>query len=409
MKAGVRLLACGMALALTASACVGHKGARVGGPLRATIVVGDVTAQRTDGQAHTLHVGETISAGESIRTGPAARVRLEAGGGRALEFGAATSSTITSARGVAMDAGSALAETGGVPWTFAARGTGIDIPAGATRVELALGVLRVGVYAGGAHVDLVGRGVDVPAYHELEFAGGIPVERTARLLTLSDGDPWDRRLLGDVLEFDREITQFGKGFDNQFAGDVTDAVFYGSFVSVSNIASVTRCAASNEPSSSDELIALVFAERLDRLDGSRYRVRTNYCSMLRERAGGGTWGLIAKERGLPLQSLLQDVLDSIKRGTTPEASGGGGGGGGFGGGGGGNPSPQPTPKSTGSPKPHPTTSPSPGPSPSPTPTPCGTLERILGLCGGASSSSGSSGGTAAPNCTIVDALLDPNC
>ena len=407
MKPVARVLACVVALAFAGPACVGHKGQRAGGALRAAIVVGDVTAQRIDGQAHALRVGETVATGESIRTGPAARVRLESGGGRALEFGASTSSTITSAKALAMDAGSALVETGGVPWNVDARGTGVGIPSGASRLELGLGVLRVGVYAGAAHVDLVGRGVDVPAYHELEFAGGIPVERAPRLLTLSDNDPWDRRLLGDVLEFDREIVQFGTGFDNQFAGDATNAVFYGSFVSVTNIASVTNCVASKPASASDELIGLVFAERLDRLDGSRYRVRTNFCSMLNERSGGGTWGLIAKERGLPLQPLLRDVLDSIKRGTTPEAAGGGGGEGGGGFGGGGNPSPQPSPRPTGSPKPKPTQTPTPGPSPSPSPTPCGTLEKLLGLCGG--SSAGSSGAAAQPNCTIVDALLDPKC
>jgi len=409
MKPYARVLACVAALALAAPACVGHKGPRAAGALRAAFVVGDVTAQRADGTAHALRVGETIAAGESIRTGPGARVRLEAGGGRALEFGAATSSTITSKNAVALDSGSALAETGGVPWNFDARGTGVGISTGASRVELALGVLRVGVYGGGAHVDLVGRGVDIPPYHELEFAGGIPVERDPRLLSLSDNDPWDRRLLGDVLEFDRDIDQFGKGFDNQFAGDATDAVFYGSFVSVQKISSVTSCATSST-SASDELIGLVFAERLDRMDGSTYRVRTNFCSMLNERSDGGTWGLIAKERGLPLQPVLRAVLDSIKRGTTPQASGGGGSGGGGFGGGGGNPPRQPSPKSTRSPKPKPTQSPTPGPSPSPTPTPCGTLEKLLGLCGGsASTSGGTSGADAQPNCTIVDALLDPKC
>jgi hypothetical protein len=221
-------------------------------------------------------------------------------------------------------------------------------------------------------------------------------------LTLSDADPWDRRLLGDVLEFDHEISQFGDGFNKQFAGQAASPAFYVDFVSLSSTSFLQRYL-NRDPA--EILIGLVLAQRfVDKVGSNTARV---FPPMLGERQQGATWGLIAKERGLPLQPLLQAVLDAIRHGTTPQAAGGGGGGGGFGGG---NPPRQsPSPQPTGKPKPKPTHSPTSNPTPPPSPTPCGTLEKLLGLCTGAGSAGSSASTNAPPACSITGVLLDPKC
>ncbi|TMK19789.1 MAG: hypothetical protein E6G68_05445 [Actinobacteria bacterium] len=406
MKPLARMLVATAALLLAAPACVGHKGALAGGALRVASVAGEVAVQPQGLASKALHEGDVVRPGSALRTGKDGRVRLEDGADRALELGTDSEATLVSASTVSLDLGSALAQTGKGVFSFDSRGIGVRVSGGAARLERALGVLRVGTYAGTAHVDLLGQGVDIPAYRELDFADGVPVDRNPSPLTLNDGDPWDRRLLGDVLEFDREITQFGDGFNRQVSGLVTSAAFYEPFVGVPR---VTNVVAHQPPATkpADTLVALVFAQRLDRLDGAASRVTRNFTAMLNERTLGATWGLIAKERGLPLQPLLQEILASIRRGTAPQAASGGGGGGGGGFGSGNPPRQSPGPQPSGSPKPKPSKSPTPPPSASPSPTPCGTLDRLLGLCGGAGTSS--AGSNAPPPCTIVGVLIDPTC
>jgi hypothetical protein len=402
MKITLRRLAAVVALMLAGTACFGHANDAATSELKVAKVTGDVTVQAPGGETRALREGETIRAGSAVHTAKDSSARLEGGAKRAVELASNTQATIVSADTVALDIGSALGEAGSGELSFDSRGVGVHVSAGTARLERLLGVLRVGVYAGKARVDLTGRGVDIPAFRELDFAGGIPVDRAPRPLSLNGTDQWDRRLLGDVIEFDQEISQFGTGFNNQFAGQTAEPAFYRGFVGVSNVTFIGNFS-NQDPA--EILIGLVMAERLQAKNGSN--VQRSFASMFGERAAGATWGLIAKERGLELQTLLQGVLDAIRRGTTPSSPGGSGGGNG----GGGNPPNRPTPGPTTSPKPKPTGSPSPTPSPTPTEPPCTQLERLLNLCPGSGSGSQSAGTSAPPppDCSIVGVLIDPEC
>ena len=403
MRNTARALIVAAALAVFAPSCVGGDRAIPGGGLRATKVVGTVTVQPQGEAARTLREGDVVRPGSALTAGPGARVRLEGGEKRALELAGDTRASILGSRRISLDNGSVLGETGEGSLSVDATGMNVRLNDGAARVIRQLGTLHVGVYAGDAHVDLLGNVVDIPAYRQQDFSGGSAVERTPVPLDLKETDPWDRRLLGDVIELDAKLNQFRRGFNAEFGGQAADPVFFVAFVSLRRAAEVAATA-QEDVTAGDTLIGLVFAQRLAARDGNDSRVGRYFSEMTAEFRLGATWGLIAKARGLDLRLLLPAVLDAIRRGTTPAASGGGGTGGGGGGAG-----PEPTSRPTSRPRTGPTASPSPSPSPSPSsPPPCPILERLLGNCpdAGTTDTGGSGGGQ---GCSIVGVLLDPEC
>jgi hypothetical protein len=389
------------ALALFAPSCVGGERAVPGGGLRATKVLGSITVQAQGSAARTLSEGDIVRPGTRITTGPGARVRLASGEKPAIELGGDTRAALLGSRRMSLDHGSALGETGEGSLSFDATGMNVRVNDGAARLVRGLGTLQVGVYTGEAHVDLLGTVVDVPRFRQQEFSGGVAVDRVPAPLELHDNDPWDLRLLGDVIALDARLTQFRRGFNAEFGTQGADPAFYVAFVSLRRAAQVVGTA-QDDVTTADKLIGLVFAQRLASRDGTDTNAGRYFAEMIAEYRLGASWGLIAKERGLDLRLLLPAVLDAISRGTTPEPSGGGQGSGGGGGA-------QPTSRPTSRPSPGPTPSPTPSPSPpQPPPPPCSILDRLLGNCRN-QGAGGSGGSNSAPDCSILGVLLDPEC
>lgn len=392
-------------LLLAAAGCVGRGGGGANGSFRAADVVGSVVARFPGAEARALHKGDDVPAGSVLKTASDAYVQLEGGDGELVELQADTQVTLVDGSHATLEIGKALGVTGeDRPFTVESRGTAVRVAAGgATRVERLLGALRVAVYRGSARVELLGRGLDVPGLREIVIAGGVPLEREARPLTLSATDRWDRRLLGDVLDFDQELTQFGTGFNSEFGGKAIAPAFFTTFVALPSLAFLRSQVPTSEPS--EVLVGVVFAQQLSARSGGPAQLPNLFAQMLDLRNQGASWGLIAKEKGLDLRLALQGVLDAIRRGTAPPqgagTGGGGGSGGGSGGGGGGStPGPKPSPSPTASPSEPPPEEPPPGEE-------CSLLETLLGTCPEASTA----GGDPAPadECSVVGVLIDPNC
>ncbi len=388
------------ALTLAAPACTSGGGGD-GGDFRATRVAGSVVVQMPGEASRALREGESVPAGTSFKTGRGARVRIESGG-RAIELDGESEATLLGSGRMSLELGRILAEAPGArTLSFDSRGVTAQVTGGATRLERRLGAVRVGVYSGATRVDLLGRGIEVPRLRQLDVAGAVPLQRVPAPLLLSAKDPWDRRLLGDVLDFDANLDQYARGFNAEFGAEAVTSEFFTPFVTLASYRLVDEPLRVLEPA--DILIGLVFAQRLATRAGNPRRVKAFFDEMRALRELRATWGLIAKERGLDLQALLRSVLDSIRRGTAPPAPGGPAGPSG--------PQPTPSPSPTTSPRPRPTGSPSPSPSPSPTPTECSVLDRLLGTCDEATGSGGSGGGQSTNNdpCSVLGILLDPNC
>ena len=408
-RAAVTLVACVVLVAAGAS-CVGGGGGGGDGSFEVAEVSGSVSVRAPGAALRTLERGDDIPAGSVVKTGAAdSFVRLEGGAGRAVELLADTQVTMVDTRTVTLDIGRVLGQTGTQqPLTISSRGTVVQVSVGgSSRVERLLGALRVAVYAGSSRVELLGRGVEVPRFRELVVAGGVPLEREPRPLTLSATDRWDRRLLGDVLDFDRELGQFGTGFNAEFGSVPIAPRFFANFVTLPSVGFLRAQLPTNQPA--EILVGVVFAQQLAAKAANQLQLPQFFTELVGLRDQGATWGLIAKDKGLDLRLALQGVRDAIARGTAPEPAPGGGGtgggGGGNGGGGGGNgggggppPGPEPSPTPTGEP-----TEP---PDDEPPPEDCSVIETLLGQC---PEPTGNAGSAAAPSCTAVEALLDPNC
>ena len=400
----------GVVLVAAAAGCVGGGGRGANGSFEATDITGSVTVRAPGAAGRALEEGDTVPAGSVLKTGANdGFVRLESGSGRALELLADTQVTLVDARTASLDLGRVLGQTGTEqPLTIESRGTVVRVSVGgASRVERLLGALRVAVYQGSSRVELLGRGVEVGRFRELVVAGGVPLEREPRPLTLSATDRWDRRLLGDVLDFDRELGQFGTGFNAEFGSVPIAPRFFTNFVSLPSVGFLRAELPTNQPS--EVLVGVVFAQQLAAKVSNQAVLPQLFSQLVGLRDQGATWGLIAKEKGLELRLALQAVRDAIARGTAPPpqsgggpgGGGGNGGGGNGGGGGGGTPGPEPSPTPTDEP-----TEPPPG-GEDPPPEECSLLETLLGQC---PESAGTTGGSrAAEPCSAVDALLDPNC
>lgn len=394
-----RLAVGATALMIAAPACTGDGGGD-GGDFRATSVAGSVTVQAPGEASHTLREGESVPAGTSLKTAPGARVRLESGG-RAIELDGESEATLLGPNKMQLELGRVLAEAPGArTLSFDSRGATAQVTGGAARIERKLGRLSVGVYSGVARVDLLGRGIEVPRLRQLDIAGAVPLQRVPSPLQLSDKDSWDRRLLGDVLDFDANLSQYARGFNAEFGAEAVSSEFFTPFVTLTSYSLVDGPLRALEPA--DILIGLVFAQRLAARSANAARVKPIFDELRALFGLRATWGLIAKERGLDLRTLLQAVLDAIRRGTAPPAPASSPGPGG--------PRPTSSPSPTSSPRPRPTRSPSPSPSPSPTPTECSVLDQLLGTCdqagpGGSGDGQASSSG----DCSVLGILIDPNC
>ena len=406
-RAGRMVVAC-VVLCAAGVSCVGRGGGGGSGSFEAAQVAGSVSVRAPGAAVRTLQQGDDVPVGSFVKTGSTdSFVRLEGNAGRVVELLNDTQVTLASARTASLDIGRVLGQTGTEqPLTIESRGTVVRIAVGgASRVERLLGALRVAVYQGSSRVELLGRGVDVGRFRELVVAGGVPLEREPRPLTLSPTDRWDRRLLGDVLDFDRELGQFGTGFNAEFGSVPIAPRFFANFVTLPSVGFLRAQLPTNQPA--EVLVGVVFAQQLATKASNQAALPQLFNVLVGLRDQGATWGLIAKEKGLELRLALQGVRDAIRRGTTPPtppdggggSGGGGGNGGGGGGGGGSTPGPQPSPTPTGEPT-------EPPPDEEPPPEECSVLETLLGQC---TQTGGNTGSPAARNCSAVEALLDPNC
>jgi hypothetical protein len=409
VRRSAQVLATAVVLVVAGTGCFGRGGGGANGGFLVAEVSGSVVARSPGETARSLRKGDNVPSGSVLKTAaePETFLKLEGDDKQVLELQKDTQITIGSARSATLEIGRALGEAGaGQPFTIASRGTAIRVAAaGVARVERLLGTLRVGVYRGSAQVELLGRGVDVPALKEVVIAGGVPLEREPRPLTLLATERWDRRLLGDVLNFDRELTQFGAGFNSEFGAKPLAPRFFTAFVVLPSLSFLRPELPTTQPA--EVLVGVVFAQLLSARAGGPATLPRFFDELLGLRDAGASWGLIAKEKGLDLRLALRGVLDAIARGTAPTpppGSGGGGtgGGGGSGGGGGGStPGPEPSPSPTASP-----TEPPPE-EPPPPPEECSVLEILLGTCEqGASNDPGTA---SVEECSVVAVLVDPNC
>lgn len=240
---------------------------------------------------------------------------------------------------------------------------------------------RVGVYAGGVGVDLVGAGrasgpdgeqTAVSPYQQLDLSGGTPAPRPLPLRYLSS-DPWDARLLAEAISVDRQVVDLTRSLTAAYGREPRPLAFYTDFAAVEGLlaAALPRLAPVDQDGAfgppADTLVGVVVAELL--VTRAALAPEQAAEEIRRLRRDGATWGLILVRRDLGPEDLRSGIDAALRRRAReqelapPPA-----------------PPPPPIPPPEPSPPPpSPSPSPSPQPSPTPSPTPDGgsPLDPVL--------------------------------
>lgn len=376
----LRVAASAIALTLLAPACFwSHKNVDLGvffltEQTGAVEVRTAVTAPWTVAPA-----GARVAPGSTLRIGPGGTAKLTRGEASTVEIRPFQSTPaellVSSPSEVGVSAGDVLVTSAAaVPISVRAQDVTTSSATGTYRVDRRLS-LRVGVYDGSANVASSGGSIDIGPLREGILSAGLP--RTLEPLHFDTQDPWDRRLLVDVIDLDRELESQGRAYESGFGASVSSVRALGVLDPGTSFGFVAKYLASKR--SSDILLGtvltlLVKAHR----GGSRGRILDDVMSA---REQGATWGLLARQNGVDAAEYRDDLARAIGLLTgdihpqpvvrpspvpTPTSS----------------PSPHPSPSPTMSQHPNPSPSPSPShsPPPSPTPTPCSPIDQLLHNC-----------------------------
>lgn len=218
--------------------------------------------------------------------------------------------------------------------------------------------VRVGVYQGRATVDSSEGELVVPSLREGVVSGRV-LPRAVVPYVIHADDPWDRRLLGDVISLDDSLRAQASGYEAQFGAHLKDVGVLSPIAQESGVALSFARPYLGRMRSGDVLAGIVLAVQVQKKHGDVASVVFPRLVSLMDQ--GATWGLMARDRGVALGAYRVGVERAVALLTgsvrpSPSAS------------------PQPSPTPSTSPTPTRTPTQSPGPTPPP-----GRLEAPTGL------------------------------
>lgn len=183
--------------------------------------------------------------------------------------------------------------------------------------------LVVGVYEGSALVVGNGSSLSIPALRQAVVVGVGRIPDDVRPLALDDDDEWDRRFLGGVLELDRRLTAFGRGFEALVDDEVaTPSLFRAILPALADAPLTEGLLAARSPG--ENLVGLTLVGMAD----GPFEERFERVFDLRD--DGARWGLVAADLALDPPAVVDAVetaidLAPLEIAAPEEAPGGGGG------------------------------------------------------------------------------------
>lgn len=184
----------------------------------------------------------------------------------------------------------------------------VTVGAGAAKLERSASLVA-GVYEGSAIVAGQGRSLSIPPLRQAAVVGvgRLPDEGGVRPLQLDEDDEWDRRFLGTVLELDRRLVAFGRGFEAILAPDeaITPSLYQTLLPALAGAPLTGDLLA--ERSAGENLIGL----SLVALDDAPFDDSYEHVFELRD--AGARWGLIAADRGYEPPEVVDAVELAIDR------------------------------------------------------------------------------------------------
>lgn len=256
----------------------------------------DAVLELEDGSTRPAVEGERVPRGATVRAGRTG-AELDTRGRRVL-LGADTAVTVVDGARQVLRGGFVLVDSSDAP--------GLELQGSAATVTTAEGSLvrvdggsltRVGVLRGGAaDVRAAGRraSAEVPTYYQVQVAtGGLPGSTTPFVLT--PGDAYERRLAGDLVGADEDLTALGSRLD---AGGEAGRVV---------LAAVTEELTDRSAPEAPLAFLVASAARADDDD-----LPARFAKVSRLRAEGGSWGVVAAIVSAPVggvSAALDALLD----------------------------------------------------------------------------------------------------
>jgi hypothetical protein len=352
----------------------------------------------------------TLGSGDRVRVASGSAVlELDDGATAELRRGSQVAIGAVTAADLRLEGGDLLLEVEKSQVEVDGGSAGITAGAGAFKLRRSTSLVA-GSYRGGLLLTGAGASLTVPAFREAAVAGTGTLPQDPRALQIDEDDAWDRKILGEVLDLDRRLLAFGRGFEAQLdEGAATDPSLYESLLPGLAPSPLSADLLAGR-SAGENLLGLVI---VDLSDGP---FETVFEEVFDFRALGARWGLVAADQELRSRRVVSSVEAAIGRApleiAAPEAPAGDGGTGGTGTGGGDDDDvvAQPPTSTTGpgnggttsttdpgnggggstttttsliTVPPPPTTTttrPGGGPGPTTTTTACPPLDQLLGLC-----------------------------
>jgi hypothetical protein len=157
--------------------------------------------------------------------------------------------------------------------------------------------------------DSAGQARPVPALREMEVSalGRPPV--TPRPLQLHEGDPWDRRFLGEAIDLGHTLDRYSDTYTKTLgAGNGRTAGFYTAILpSLANESAFTADLMASTPHPPGDTIVGGAIAGLSRRSPFPQRWREVFTF----KDAGASWGLVALDQGVARDPLLSEVQNAL--------------------------------------------------------------------------------------------------
>jgi hypothetical protein len=297
----VQICSTAAVLTLATTACTHAKGSS---PPSMTLQMSRGSATISGGGSTQKVTGEAaIGVGYQVIVDPNSLAVLRLGGGRTFELTEGEAS-ITGADRIQLAKGAALGD-------LTAKGQietgGVTVSSASGRFRVTSGAIAgVGVFSGLVSMSLPGATLSLPAFREAATASGVPPTAPKPLQIVAGGDVWDHRYLGDAIDLDARLANFGGGLDAQL-GNATGRDFFRLVIAdPMNLAHVEPYLSRPR---SDVLVGLVLAASTSRPEPPQ----ATFDQIMSLWLAGESWGLLAMEYHVPAQKVFDGLLVAIRK------------------------------------------------------------------------------------------------
>jgi hypothetical protein len=199
---------------------------------------------------------------------------------------------------ISLNDGDLLVESGRGDTVVIDGGTALIEVAGSSKLRRGVS-LAAGVYDGTARVSRNDDGLTIPQYRQAAVVGTGILPPAAEPLTLAAADEWDRRMAGSVMALDEQLRLIAQAFEAEAPPDAGPDAFKAWMPKAASLPITPELLAGRAVG--ENLIGLTLVA----LDKGDFNSRV--ASIFGFRSEGASWGLVAADRAINPNPVLQDL------------------------------------------------------------------------------------------------------